>query len=469
MVTPIAFGTDGWRAVVGEDFVPANIERVAQAFCDLYPQLEKTGQGIAIGYDRRNQSPEAAALFAEVVTGNGIPVLLSQDYCPTPCVSWLVKTRGLTAGVMITASHNPPKWNGIKFKESTGGAASTDFVRPIEEQIRKNDGMGKKAKRAKFEENALLTTFNGFGDYLTAIRNLIDIDLIQRQNYRVLIEPLFGAGVGFFPKLLGKAVEEMHNAHDLNFGGLHPEPIPPYVNEAMERMKKGTYSCCLITDGDADRAGAIDEKGNFVTTHEIYSLLIKHAVENKKLTGTIIKSISTTQMIDRLGKKYGCNVVTTPVGFRYISPAMKEPGVLCGGEESGGYAFPYHVPERDGVFSGLLLLELMATMKKSLGQLVADLQRDVGPTTYRRIDTHLTQDQIATARAKFETLDVPSFDGHRMVKHTTIDGHHFLFDDDAWLLFRASGTEPLVRIYAEARTQDHVDAMLAFGKKLLGL
>ncbi len=465
----IKFGTDGWRAVIGEDFIPQNIEKVVQSFADLYTKMPEAGKPVVVGYDRRNQSPESAEIIAAVLLGNNIPTILSEIFCPTPTVSWLVKTKGCAAGIMVTASHNPPKWNGIKFKESYGGAASEDYVRPIEEQILANDKATKSPKTAMVKGNKNFELFNPYGEYLNQFRNFVNIDLIRKRGFKIVVDPLYGAGTGYFPRLLGDSVEEIHNKDDITFGGINPEPIPPNINELISMMRAGGHDIGLITDGDADRAGAVDENGNYITTHEIFSLLIKHVVENKKWTGKIIKSISTTMMINRLGRKYGLEVKTVPVGFKYISPAMKEPGVLIGGEESGGFGLPRHIPERDGIFSGLLLLELMAMTKKSLSGLVADLQRDVGPTKYKRIDMHLTKQEIATAREKMKNLNFDSIDGKKMVKRETMDGIHFLFDDDSWLLFRASGTEPLVRIYAEAPTVDRVEDMLKTGRTAIGL
>jgi phosphomannomutase len=465
----IKFGTDGWRAVIGEDFVPENIRKVIQSFADLYPRMPEKGRPVVVGYDRRNQSPESAEIIASVLLGNNIPTILSEIFCPTPTVSWIVKTKGCAAGIMVTASHNPPKWNGIKFKESYGGAASEDYVRPIEEGILANDKAAKNPRTETVKGNKNLTLFDPYGEYLNQFHNLVNIGLIKKRGFKIMVDPLYGAGHGFFPRLLGENAEEIHYEEDVTFGGINPEPIPPNINELIANMKRGEHDIGLLTDGDADRAGAVDENGNYVTTHEIFSLLIKHAVENKKWTGKIIKSISTTMMINRLGRKYGLPVKTVPVGFKYISPAMKEPGVLIGGEESGGFGFPRHIPERDGIFSGLLLLELMATNRKSLGQLVSDLQREVGPTKYKRIDFHLTGAQITTAREKMKDLNFDSIDGRKMVKRETMDGLHFLFDDESWLLFRASGTEPLVRIYAEAPTMDRVEEMLKIGRGAIGL
>ena len=465
----IKFGTDGWRAVIGEDFTPENIKKVTQAFADLYPALPESGRPVVIGYDRRNKSPESAEIIASVLLGNNIPTILSETFCPTPAVSWLVKTRGCAAGIMVTASHNPPKWNGIKFKESYGGAASGDYIRPIEQAIAKNDKDSKVSKTSTTKGHKNLEYFNCYSEYLNQFSKLVDLEIIKKQGYKILADPLYGTGTGFFARLLGKGVEEIHFEDDITFGGINPEPIQPNINELLEKMKSGKYHIGLITDGDADRAGAVDEKGTNVTTHEIFSLLIRHLVENKKWTGKIIKSISTTMMIDRLGRKYGLEVRTVPVGFKYISPAMKEPGVLIGGEESGGFGIPRHIPERDGVFSCLLLLELMATAGKPLSGLVADLQHDVGPTKYRRIDMHLTQKEISTVREKMKVLDFKSIGDLKIKKRETMDGLHFLFEDESWLLFRTSGTEPLVRIYAEAATQNQVEQFLAEGRHAIGL
>lgn len=468
-MTKIKFGTDGWRAVVGEDFTPENVQQVTQAFCDLYPDLPRAGGPVVIGYDRRNQSPQSARIIAGVILGNGIPAMLSETFCPTPTVSWMVKTKGATAGIMVTASHNPPQWNGIKFKEDYGGAASGEYVKPIEDQIERNISEGKLPRVARLEDAEKFSTFDPYGEYLRAVASLVDIDLIKGKNYRILMDPLYGSGSGYLPRLLGDCVEEIHNEDDINFGGINPEPIPPHVNECMERVRNGSYDVGLITDGDADRAGAVDEKGTFVTTHEVFSLIISHLVENKGWKGKAIKSISTTVMINRLGKKYGIPVETVPVGFKHICPAMREPGVLIGGEESGGYGIPRHIPERDGVFSNLLILELMASTGKSLGTLVKELQNDVGPCRYRRLDLHLTVEQINTVRGRMTQFDFDVIGGHRVKKHTTMDGHHFSFDDDSWMLFRVSGTEPLVRLYAEAPSFEQVEEMLAEAKKMIGV
>jgi len=370
---------------------------------------------------------------------------------------------------MVTASHNPPKWNGIKFKESYGGAASGEYLQPIEERIIKNEKTGRTCKTASLRGNPLLEYFDPYKEYLECFKKMVDLDLIEKQKFKILVDPLYGTGAGYFPRLLGNNALEIHNQSDTNFGGLNPEPIPPNTNELTEKMKTGNYHVGLLTDGDADRAGAVDEYGNVITTHEIFCLLIKHLVENKNWIGKIIKSISTTMMINRLGKKYNLEVRTVPVGFKHISPAMKEPGVLIGGEESGGFGIPRHIPERDGIFSCLLLLELMAVAQKSMNKLVKELQEEVGPAKYRRLDMHLEPNEIELARKKIRSLDIKTFCGLKVVQKETMDGLHFLFEDDSWLLYRASGTEPLIRVYAETPTVDQTNEFIAQGKKLIGL
>lgn len=452
----IRFGTDGWRGVIGDDFTPENVAHVAQGFADVYPALPEKGRPVIIGYDRRRQSKESAELVARVLAANNIPVFLSKDYCPTPCVSWMVKEKKAAAGVMITASHNPPNWNGIKFKESYGGAASAEYLKPIEEAIAVSIQKGKEPGQKKGAD-----FFDPYGDYLNALRGLVNLKKIQNANFKILYDPMFGAGSGFLEKLLPGQIETIHKGPDPDFGGLHPEPIQPYVNEAMEKMRCGRYSVCLITDGDADRIGCVDEKGNVVSAHEIFALILKHLVENQKRKGKVIKSISTTVMIDRLCKKYGLPLEVSPVGFKFISPAMRRGNVLIGGEESGGIGMPHHLCERDGLFCALLLLEMMAAAQRTIGDLAVQLQKEAGPCFYKRIDLKLPPEKKERACAKLKTFQPKTLAGRPIKKRTTLDGYHFALEDESWLLIRPSGTEPLLRTYAEAPSLKQVDALLA--------
>ena len=469
-MTNIKFGTDGWRAVIGEDFIPGNIMQVIQAFSDIYPNLPKTGNPVYIGYDRRAQSKESAELIARVLVANNIKAVLSRQFCPTPCISWHVKTDGAAAGIMVTASHNPPKWNGIKFKENYGGAASPAYTDPIEAQIAKNASVGKKPKLANLP-NPLCETFDPHGAYVKHLKTWADLKLIKDSKFKILADPMYGAGTDFFLDFFEDAVTQIHTEADTNFGGIQPEPIIPHVNEAIQQMRSRKYDICLITDGDADRIGAIDENGTYVTSHQIFSLLIKHIVETRKWKGRVIKSITTTQMINRLCKKYNLELTTTPVGFKYISPALNDSHVLMGGEESGGIGFPRHVCERDGILCGLLLVEMMAMRERHLSELVDELQREVGPCYYRRIDMHLDKNIIDKARAalKEKSSGIKELCGLKVKKLDLLDGYHFLRTDDSWLLIRPSGTEPLLRTYAEARSMEEVDALLAEAKKIIGV
>lgn len=465
----IKFGTDGWRAVIGKDFTEENVSKVIQAFCDIYPKIAKTGKPIIIGYDRRAKSEETAKQTAKILTANNITTVLSNGFCPTPCVSWNVVHRNATAGIMITASHNPPEWNGIKFKESYGGAASPDYTNPIEIQISLNDKTSRKAESRDIP-NSIFSTYNPKEEYLDSIRGMLNIKAIKESKFKVLADPMYGSGSGFFTELLDDGqITEMNNQADTNFGGTQPEPIPPHVNDAIDRVKKDGFDICLITDGDADRIGAVDENGNFVNPHLIFSLILKHLVEIRGWKGKVIKSLTTTRMINNLCAKYNLPLVTTPVGFKYISPKLNEPDVLMGGEESGGIGIPRHVCERDGILNGMLLLEIMATRGKKLGELVANIQEEVGPYFYRRDDLHLDNTIVTNAKKKLETLNPTEIAGCKIAKIDRMDGYQFLRTDDSWLLIRSSGTEPLLRTYAEARTKEDVEKLLDYAREIIGI
>lgn len=464
----IKFGTDGWRAVIGEDFTPENVSKVIQAFADVYPTLPKAGKPVVVGYDRRAKSKESAQLAAEILTGNGIKTILSDQFCPTPCVSWYLVHKGAAAGVMITASHNPANWNGIKFKESYGGAASPEYTAPIEKRIAENDAAGRVAKKSSLP-NELFETFSPKKEYLNTLKHFVNLDAIKECKFKILVDPLYGAGSDFFPEMLGTDIVQIHTAADTTFGGLHPEPIPPHVNEAMEKTKSGNFDICIINDGDADRIGAVDEKGNFVNPHQIFSLILKHLVEDKRWSGRVIKSLTTTRMVNRLCKKYGLELTTTPVGFKYISPMLNEPGVLMGGEESGGIGIPRHVCERDGLLCGLLLLEIMAKTGRTLFELVSDLQNEAGPCFYRRIDMKLDDATVARAKKRLDALEPKELGGKKVTAVSHMDGYHFLREDESWLLIRTSGTEPLLRTYAEAKSPEDVETLLALAKEFIGI
>lgn len=464
----IKFGTDGWRAIVGSDFTPDNVTQVIQAFCDLYSQWPQAGEPVIVGYDRRNQSPETARLVADMLTTNEIPTFLANDFCPTPMVSWNVVYHKAAAGIMVTASHNPPAWNGIKFKESYGGAASPAFTDPIEAQIASNCKTHRRRVERQPDADALLHSLTA-QPYLDHLRQCVDGRAIAQARLNILYDPMYGAGAGYLGQLVD-GVTEIHSARDVTFGGIHPEPIIPYVNGAIDTMHGGAFNLCLITDGDADRIGALDDRGTFITSHEIYALLLHHVITHRGWRGNVVKSITTTQMIDRICKDHGLNLVLTPVGFKHISPMLNQPGVMAGGEESGGIGFSRHVCERDGLLCALLLLEAIAIRERTLGELVTEIQQRYGPCAYRRVDLTLTPAQMERASARLHSGHLPTVLGGQRVKHLTrIDGFHFLREDDSWLLVRPSGTEPLFRTYAEARSREDVDTLLGLARELIGV
>ncbi len=470
MSDTIKFGTDGWRAIIGKDFIPQNIETVIQAFCDASPLLGQGVKKIVLGYDRRNQSPEAARLTAEILAANGFTVLFSNQFCPTPCVSWMTKNEGAFCGIVITASHNPANWNGIKFKESYGGSASPEYTSKIEQQIETNLKTKRAIKKISFDEGLkkeLILPFNPQEKYVNHLRSLLDVKAIQKSGIRILNDPLFGAGTGFMKAVLEQPVTAIHTEADTTFGGLNPEPIDKNLGELLRRMQNGEADIGLATDGDADRIGAVDENGNFVNSHLIFALLLKHYIENKKLQGAIVKSLSTTQMINRICDKYGLACIETPVGFKHICKHLVEKNALMGGEESGGLSFAPHVHERDGVLNGLFLVELMSLTGKKLTQLVNDLYQEFGEFYFDRIDAHVEREKIMRLQHHLQKNPPEEINGENIVTSNLSDGFKYILSDGSWLLIRASGTEPLIRLYAESGSPQKVQALLHHAQKMM--
>lgn len=468
-MTDIRFGTDGWRAIMGEDFTPENVEKVIQAFCDF--QKESDNRLLFVGYDRRKDSDKTAELVANVLASNGFDVRLAHSFCPTPCISWLVKANQALAGVMVTASHNPPQWNGIKFKESYGGAASPTYTGKIEDVLDSNDRADRKIEKgdfAAFVEKKRIQYFDPAATYVTHLKKFIDIDRICESNFKIVVDPLFGAGTGFVEKTLGQSVVQIHDAADPNFGGLNPEPIDKNLNELKKVLLQEKADIGLATDGDADRIGAYDEKGNFVSSHQIFSLLLRHNLMHRKLTGPVVKSISTTRMIDKICQKHELDLTVTPIGFKHISQELLKQNALMGGEESGGISLREHVHERDGVLNGLLLLEAMAVNQKPLSQLITEMENEYGRFCFQRDDYHLTDEKIETVKKKV-LEPVAKVGGVALLRTEDMDGMQYLFEDESWLLVRASGTEPLLRVYAEGPSEERVSELLGFAKAHFGI
>jgi phosphomannomutase len=462
---PIHFGTDGWRAIIGADYTYANVGRVLQAFCDLHAGFR--GREVLVGYDRRFCSRQFAEEAVQVLAGNGFKVLFSEDFCPTPCISWMTKSRQALAGVVITASHNPFQWNGVKFKESYGGSASPELTRKIEERVQENQTRRRLAQKMSLEEavhRGMLQSFDPHRDYLKQLKSLVNISRIRKAKLKVVVDSLYGAGSGFFSKLLPGQVFEIRGEENPSFGGVNPEPIEKNLKLAAQTVVRRRASLALATDGDADRIGAIDERGRFVDSHQIYSLILRHLLTVKKWSGDVVKTVSTTQMIDRIGERFGLKVIETPIGFKFICQEFQRCGSpLMGGEESGGIGVARHVYERDGILMGLFLLEIVAHHKKPLSKIVAELQKEYGPLYFFREDVHLSPDAIKKIRERLKTGRSLDFGAFKPTGQNTLDGFKYRFSDGSWLLIRPSGTEPLLRIYAEASSPKKAKQLIRAG------
>jgi alpha-D-glucose phosphate-specific phosphoglucomutase len=466
----IKFGTDGWRGLIAEDFTFANVRRVAGAVAGYIRAEGKPARGLVIGYDTRFLSGEFARAAAEVVTQAGIPVLLADRATPTPAVSYAVVTRGAAGAIMITASHNPGRWNGIKFKAPYGGSAAPAIVRRIETYLYKLDWLRGGTSR---KNPARIETADLIGPYLKKLKSLVHLERIRASGRRFAIDPMYGAGCGCLARLFeesGVAFKEIHSQQDPLFPGLNPEPIEPHVADLRRAVLEGGYDAGFATDGDADRLGAIDRDGTFIDSHKIFSILLKHLAGDLKLGGEVVKTFSTTTMIDKLAAKYGLPLHVTPIGFKYICELMLTRNILIGGEESGGIGVKGHLPERDGILNSLLLAEVVAERDRTLGELVQELQEEFGPHHYGRVDL-----EIAKATAQRTVQQAARFAGKRIARLRVtalndMDGVKMLFDDRAWLLVRASGTENVLRLYAEAPSREQVrsllDAMAALARRL---
>jgi phosphomannomutase len=480
---PIHFGTDGWRAVISDTFTFSNLRMVAQAIADAILAEHKTtgplnasrlpNMNMVVGFDTRFLSDRYAVDVARVLAANGFHIYLAQSDCPTPAISFSVKKLGAVAGVMITASHNAPRYNGIKLKTSFGGAAPREQCRRVEVYLNDNEERGRGPNQMDFEharEMGLIERFNPIPDYYEHLRTLIDFDAIAENPVNVVIDSMFGSGRGAIKGILqgtGCEVHEIRGEMNPGFGGVHPEPIGRYLGPLAGAISQGKGVLGIATDGDGDRLGAMDERSNFVDPHRIMALTLRHLVEKRKMSGAVVRTVSTTRMIDRLAKKYNLTVHETPVGFNYIAELMLKNNVLIGGEESGGISFKGHIPEGDGILMGLALLEIVASSGGSLYELVQDLLKEVGPAHYARSDLRLkrpVEKSIMTARLAEGAPK--SIGGKKVAEVATIDGCKYILKDDSWLLIRPSGTEPVLRVYAEGRSPEMVDALLAYGEKV---
>ncbi|MEW6509673.1 MAG: phosphoglucomutase/phosphomannomutase family protein [Bacteroidota bacterium] len=458
----IKFGTDGWRAVIADDFTYANLERVALATARYFKKHKKARNGVVIGYDARFMSKEFAEKSAEVIANAGVRVRLADSIVTTPMVSLLTTLENAAGGVVITASHNPPRYNGFKIKGDFGGPAHPEIIAKVEKELAsvmklRKIPPGKKALAQLLARGAVVP-MSMRQRYLDDIARKIDLGLIKRSGIRILYDVMHGAGQGVMEHVL-PGVVQMRETYNPSFGGTNPEPLAQNLAGLMHRVREERFDIGIATDGDADRIGAVDEEGNFVDSHRIFSLLLKYLVEEKKMTGDVVKSFSVTGMVDKQCAKYGLTLRETPVGFKYICREMTERDVLIGGEESGGLGVKGHLPERDGIFLGLLLCEMMAVRRKSLGGLVRELMDEFGQHEFKRVDMHCTEAEKERVIRRFKR-GVREIGGSPVTGRKDTDGFKF-FVDGGWLLVRASGTEPLIRFYAEAESTARVDALLA--------
>lgn len=457
----IHFGTDGWRAIIGEDFTPDNLNRVVAAAARIFKE-EAVAAGrdadapgtLIVGHDCRQDAHAYAELAAQVAAGEGFNVLLTDDYCPTPTLCWSVAHNDdAVGGIMLTSSHNPAEYLGVKLRMADGGASPAEFTDRVEAVLppEPTDILG------PFQTADLMT------DYLAALRELVDVEAIRGANLRVVCDPLYGAGRHYLADLLrdmGVEVVEIHNAEDPTFAGLHPEPIQPWVDEGLAKVGELGYDALFINDGDADRIAAGDSRGNYVNAHRIITLLTKHMVDRGE-TGRVVSTVTASAMLDRMCRKLGLELVSTPVGFKWIYGEMEKGGVMIGGEESGGIGLPDHVKERDGLLMALLLTECMAQSGKDLGTIIDEMLADIGRLEFARRGLSITDEQMARFRAEtVPTYTADEIAGKRVLDVDRRDGVKLLLEGDAWVMMRPSGTEPLVRVYAEAATTDEVNALL---------
>lgn len=471
-MTIIRFGTDGWRARIAEDYTFANVRRCAQGFAQFLKAEGRSDQGVVVGYDQRFLADEFAAATAEVLAANNIHVWLTERNTPTPTISYAVVDKKAGGAVNITASHNPPTDCGFKVRDPLGGAIPPADLKRIEQLIPDRAD----TPRLKLEDalsDGLVTFFNPAPAYEEQLNRLIDTTPLKQAGLNVLVDCMWGNNAGWFPQLLrngATTVHEVHNERNPIFPHmLRPEPIPPNIDHGLSFVRELGADLAIINDGDADRVGLGDENGDFIDQLRVYGLLGYYFLEIRGERGPIVKTISTTKMLNKLAKIYDVPVFETGVGFKYIAPKMVEVGAMIGGEESGGYAFRGHVPERDGILAGLYLLDMVVQTGKKPSELLDWLFEKVGPHYYDRIDSRFDQERKQEILANVSEARPRTIGGLRCTDIVTVDGHQFIMEDGGWLLVRFSGTEPIIRVYCETTHEDRVPAILDDGMKLAGL
>lgn len=457
----IKFGTDGWRGVIARDFTFVNLKRAAQAVVDYTKKHVKCNPSAVIGYDTRFMSAQYARLVASVFSGNKIKTVLADHVTPTPMLSYGVKNLKKDFGIMITASHNPAIYNGFKYKEKYGCSSFGKTTKVIEGFIDNS--------KVKVSED-LIKEKNIVEPYINVLKKYLNKSWMRRKKFTIVIDSMYGAGGMYLEEILksyGHKVVTIHGKPNSLFPNLDPEPIEKNLKELSKAVLKEKAHIGIATDGDADRVGVVDGKGRFVTPHDVLSLLFLHLKESRGWSGKVVKTISTTSRIEKIAKKYNVSVLETPVGFKYIAERMVNEDILIGGEESGGNGFKKHIPERDGLLSGLLLVEMMGREKKNLVALLKEMEKEYGPYKYKRIDAHVPRKKIDILFKKLRKTPPKKISNYKVVEIKKHDGIKFIFEDNSWLLIRASGTEPLLRLYCEASSINKVNSLISSALRMV--
>ncbi|MDD5311674.1 MAG: phosphoglucomutase/phosphomannomutase family protein [Dehalococcoidia bacterium] len=474
MAAKIKFGTDGWRAVIADDFTFSNVRACAQGVVDYLKGIGSGTKGVVIGYDTRFASEDFAAAAAEVLAGNGIKVFLFPKPAPTPVTSYTVTAMKADGAIMLTASHNPGNYNGFKYKVETGSSAPSEVISLIEENtnaVIKNAAEPRRIDINDAIRKKIITYHDPYISYAKHLNKLIDIEALKRHPLKIVVDSMFGAGIGYFKNILDGGKIEVHEINKVRnplFPGIQPEPINKNLGKLARYVIRDNAVIGFATDGDADRIGVMDENGTYLNTQEVFALLALYFLEIRKERGAIVKTLTSTDMLFTLGQIYKVPVFETPVGFKYVAPVMMQEKALLGGEESGGYGFRGHIPERDGILAGLYLLDLIIKTGKTPSQLLADLFKKVGPHYYDRIDIHITEDAKRDMVDRMTNNTVDRIGALKVVNLDTRDGFRYKLEDGSWMLVRFSGTEPLIRIYAESSSRQEVQNLLQQGRDILG-
>jgi len=466
-VGAIKFGTDGWRAVISEDFTFDNVKKVAQTIAQYTKGKEFKGRrGVVVGYDTRFLSDKYAELVACVLAANGIKTILTSKATPTPSISYAIKDRNLTGGVVITASHNPARYNGIKYKAFYSGSAGPEITKALEGHLGTPVNY---MTLGEAKDKGLVEVADIIPRHLDFVKRYVDLPLLKRSSLKILVDSMYGAGDGYIQDLLkgGRCrVDTIHNEYNPGFGGINPEPIMPNLKELADKTKRSKYDIGVATDGDADRLGISGPDGKLLTGHKVMSLLLLHLFEDRKMRGDVIQTICGTVLINKICKKYRIKMHETPVGFKYICDIMRKEDALIGGEETGGVAFKGYIPERDGILSGLLILEMMVMRKKKLPEILRAIDKEYGTYEYRRLDAKYPDEKKPKLMEFLKENPLKEVAGKKVVQVKDTDGYKFICEDESWLMLRLSGTEPILRIYSEASSGTKALKILEFGKKV---